>query len=46
MTKEALKQAIIKEWNRLNQKYIQRLIDSMPRRIRECWLREGKPTPY
>jgi transposase len=44
--KEALKQAIQEEWDKITFEEINSLIDSMPKRIMECHQREGLPTSY
>ena len=43
---EALKQALLEEWDRVTMEEIRALIRTMPTRIDEVWIRDGRPIPY
>ncbi|KAA6381557.1 MAG: hypothetical protein EZS28_022915, partial [Streblomastix strix] len=45
-TKEELKEAILKSWNKLDQKYVANLCSSEPRRLLKTILANGERIPY
>lgn len=43
---DELRKAILYEWEHIEQEKINNLVDSMPRRLRQCWEREGLHTQF
>lgn len=46
LTREELRVAAVEEWDNLDQQQLDSLIDSMPRRVRACYLSRGGVTRY
>lgn len=45
-TKQQLRTAIEKEWARITPDEINKLVDSMPKRMEQCWVRGGLHTEF